>query len=161
MTVETEIIIATLEDQAKRSEENRLKCSAVSQQHQGARDIIPVIVRNMAGIMGQAETEVLADENLDKDSRAAVLSHIGRTLKRVSSVLMETQKNQTNMTFLSIGEATAHQKAAESLRKQIEIRRGIDRAREESVAMGDANKNKSQELKRAKRKGAKNADQGS
>jgi len=143
MTLDTtEIVATTLEAQAVKADELARSAERASAGHQGARDTIRSVEDGLKGITPQAETEIMADEELDDEAKVLALRYVSRSMMRVAQALHSARENQANMVFLKQGEGKAMRGQAAMLRKQAEIRRAQVRATEESVAMGEENKAK-------------------
>ena len=141
MTLDTtEIVVQTLRDQASKLDELVDAAKTAVAHRQGTRDVVPQIEAKLKGITPQAETEIMADEELDEESRVRALRHVARAMMRVAQALKGAHDNQQNELFMAQGRATAYDAQAKSLRKQAEIRLAQQRATAESIAKGEENK---------------------
>ncbi|MEE9358892.1 MAG: hypothetical protein V3U85_00260, partial [Hyphomicrobium sp.] len=102
-----------------------------AQMHQGARDAVAAIGKNIQGIMPQAEKEVAADERLDDETKVIALRHVARALTRVSTSLSEFKKNQHNSIIDSNGQAAMATRLAQSARAKAELELAKAQRREE------------------------------
>jgi hypothetical protein len=141
MTLDTtEIVAVTMETQADKADANALTAERLSASHQGARDVIKTIEAAMKGVTPAAEKEIEENPDLTAEARTIALKVVARAMVRVAHVLGGVHANHQNMIYLKQGEAKAMKDMAASLRKQAKTRRDGERAKAESVAMGDANK---------------------
>jgi hypothetical protein len=141
MTLDTtEIVAVTLETQAAKHEELQRTAEQASASHQGARDMIGVLERNLKAVTPAAEAEIMADEDLDGEAQVKALKHVARAMMRVAQSLTSSRQNQANLVYLKQGEATTHKATAESLRQQARVRRDAEQGKAESIARGEAHK---------------------
>jgi hypothetical protein len=88
--------------------------------HEGARDIMKILSKNISGVMGQTEVEVEGDDNLDSDSKIRTLRHVGTALTRVATAIQETARNQQNKVLEANAIASVLQTQQSKFRKLAE-----------------------------------------
>lgn len=145
----TEIVALTLETQAVKAEERGNAADRLSAGHQGARDVIKAIESSLKAITPQAEAEIMELEELTDEAKVVTLKQVARAMMRVAHVLAGAHANQQNLIYLKQGEAKAHHDMAIDLRNQARVRRDGERAKAESIAMGEANRAAAEAVKPA------------
>ena len=136
---EATAIAQTLENEAQKCLEAAEAHQRNAAKHEGARDVVKSMAAGMNSISTRTQQEIEEDEE-----------HLARAMKRVAHSLVETAKNQQNQIMVEEGKALAMRNMDTHLRKQAEVQIGRERARAESVAMGEANKAAREEAKAEK-----------
>ena len=71
--------------------------------------------RAMSSVIGKAEEEIGADEELNSDGKTQALKHVAKAMKRVTHSLKEMAASQANQVQIAQGKATAMSSMASGL----------------------------------------------
>lgn len=102
--------------------------------HEGARDAVTLIQRNLAGILPQVEREIGADEDLNKESSVRALIHVSHAMQRVATSLGEFQKNQANRVLAVAGQVQLARQIAAQARAKADLEIAKSKRRDEVMA---------------------------